>query len=107
MGAGQAEANAILRDATVAEPGCEPVPRLPLSAGGSLRIVSSYRHLGTMIGPRRSCVSMEVASRISAANAAAAALAKPFFGKQTLRVAARTQVATACVQSRLLYMAGT
>jgi hypothetical protein len=78
---------------------------LPLSAGGFLRLVPQYRHLGAQVGPR-AWLSLEVSARRSAAAAATASLAKSFLNKKKVPRAARVHVAAALVHSRLTYLAG-
>ena len=81
-------------------------PTVKVAEGASLRLVSTYRHLGTQAsdgawrGP-------ELAARRTAARAAYHATRKQALNQRRLDRKVRTAVARAVICSRLLYGAGT
>ena len=80
-------------------------PTVHVADGVLLRLVSTYRHLGTQAshGARR---GPELAARRSAARAAYHATRKKILSQRRLSKKARVAVARAVVSSRLLYAAG-
>ena len=81
-------------------------PTVHVADGVLLRLVTTYRHLGTQAshGARR---GPELAARRSAARAAYHATRKKILSQRRLSKKARVAVARAVVSSRLLYGAGT
>ena len=81
-------------------------PTVHVADGVLLRLVSTYRHLGTQAshGTRR---GPELAARRSAARAAYHATRKKILSQRRLSKKARVAVARTVVSSRLLYGAGT
>ena len=81
-------------------------PTVKVADGVLLRLVSTYRHLGTQAshGARR---GLELAARRSAARAPYQATRKKILSQRRLSKKARVAVARAVVSSRLLYAAGT
>jgi len=100
------QALAHLEAADSDERSLHPVPLLPIDETSAIRVVQEYKHLG-MIAQSLKTSSRELAARCSAGHAASAALYHAVFAKQSLPSAARLQVATACVDSRVLFAAGT
>ncbi len=80
-------------------------PHIPLEDGGSLRIVSQYKHLGVWRRPSGG-MSRELAHRGASAKAIVAALSRGFLSRSEVPRAERAAVARACVHSRGLYQAG-
>ncbi len=79
---------------------------LPLDNGVRLRLVSCYRHLGSVVTQHRS-LGQDVAARAASGRAASAALSRKCLSKQALPEATRTIAAVACVHRRSLNLAGT
>ena len=80
-------------------------PLLQLVPSGVLRLVETYQHLGTRASAGLSQLP-EIAARVTAARQADAALHRVLADKR-LPSEARSAVGEACVQTRLLYAAGT
>ena len=83
----------------------QKLPLLPLADGGFLRVVSAYKHLGSM-AEASGYMQAEVANRTASARAATGALAKPIFKQSRLPQKVRANIARACVETRVMYDAG-
>jgi hypothetical protein len=105
-GAGLAAAKARLLEGLSVEAGGSPEVSLLLPGGVELRVVPRYKHVGVMATAARSH-AQELAHRCASGNTASAALSRQVFGKRYLPTSVKLQVASACVNSRVLHAAGT
>ncbi len=81
------------------------MPLLAIEGDVCLRIVLSYRHLGSCISVSES-LSEDVACRCSAARTTTSALTRHLYGKVAIAEQARTMAVVACSHSRFSYLSG-
>ena len=102
-GAGSAEARRACFGKS--DPSDGSIGLLDLPCGATLRVVQRYKHLGVMAGASLS-MGAEITARVASAHGATAALTPKILVCDRLPAAARTLVAGACSNSRLLFSAG-
>ena len=81
------------------------IPMLPLASGTALRVVDHYKHLGAKLAGSGT-MQAEVTHRCSGGRTATAALGRRIWSNEGLEISTRAALATACVNTRVLYLAG-